>query len=62
MARCACRPIPPRPEGRGFSGFLVKLGGVWWGAEDVLSPYLRECLDEVLQLQIAQEYIASATP
>lgn len=21
MARFACRPIPPRPEGRGFSGF-----------------------------------------
>jgi hypothetical protein len=40
----------------------VKLGGVWWGAEDVLSPYLRECLDEVLQLKIAQEYVASATP
>lgn len=40
----------------------VKLGGVWWGAEDVLSLYLRECLDEVLQLKIAQEYIASATP
>ena len=24
MARYACRPIPPRPEGRGFSGFPVK--------------------------------------
>ena len=23
MARYACRPIPPRPEGRGFSGFPV---------------------------------------
>lgn len=23
MARCACRHIPPRPEGRGFSGFPV---------------------------------------
>ena len=30
MARYACRPIPPRPEGRGFSGFPVinaNLGG-----------------------------------
>lgn len=25
MARCACRPLPPRPEGLGFSGFLVTL-------------------------------------
>jgi len=25
MARCACRPLPPRPEGRGFSGLLVKI-------------------------------------
>ena len=25
MARYACRPIPPRPEGRGFSGFPVKM-------------------------------------
>ena len=25
MARYACRPIPPRPEGRGFSGFPVKI-------------------------------------
>jgi hypothetical protein len=40
----------------------IKLGGVWWGAEDVLSTYMRECLDEVLQFRIAQEYIASATP
>lgn len=40
----------------------IKLGGVWWGAEDVLSKYMRECLDEALQLQIAQEYIASAAP
>ena len=40
----------------------IKLGGVWWGAEDVLSHYMRECLDEVLQLKIAQEYVASATP
>ena len=26
MARYACRPIPPRPEGRGFSGFPVSTG------------------------------------
>ena len=27
MARYACRPIPPRPEGRGFSGFPVMFDG-----------------------------------
>ena len=34
----------------------VKLGGVWWGAEDVLSDYLRQCLNETLRAKIADEH------
>ena len=34
----------------------VKLGGVWWGAQDVLSEHMRKCLDEALQRKIADEH------
>lgn len=34
----------------------VKLGGVWWGALDVLSAPMKQCLDEALQRKIAEEY------
>lgn len=34
----------------------VKLGGVWWCAEDVLSDYLRQCLNETLRATIADEH------
>lgn len=33
----------------------VKLGGVWWGAEDVLSDYMRQCLNEALRAMISDE-------
>ena len=34
----------------------VKLGGVWWGAEDALSKYMLQCLNEALRALIAEEY------
>lgn len=34
----------------------IKLGGEWWGAEDVLSPGMLKLLNEALQRLIAQEY------
>ena len=34
----------------------INLGGVWWGAQDVLSEHMRKCLDEALQRKIADEH------
>ena len=34
----------------------VKLGGAWWGAEDALSTYMLQCLNEALKALIADEH------
>ena len=34
----------------------IKLGGVWWGAEDALSTYMLQCLNEALRALIADEH------
>jgi len=38
----------------------IKIGGVWWGAQDVLSEGMRACLDDSLRHSIADEYKAAA--
>ena len=40
----------------------VKLGGVWWGAEDVLSKYMIQCLNESLSALIADEHKEALKP
>lgn len=34
----------------------VRLGGVWWGAEDALSTYMLQCLNDALRDLIADEH------